>query len=197
MVALDNRGKHLWTKRGALGGVNVSNHRAELQAPLVAVKGCTVPVRIHVDNKSVVDGITIGREECTSSRAADADLWRVVWDELDASRARGKVEVVKVKAHTTWLDALHKRISPLDQYGNWLADNAAKACAQYSESRAPTRSFNAEVKKAVAWLQWAARCAANWTEDIEPVEMGHQQKGIAQEEEHAYPQLRHELWAIG
>ena len=63
MVALDNRGRHLWTRRGVLGGVNVSSHGAELVALLEAIKVCTVPSRIHVDNKSVADGISNGREK--------------------------------------------------------------------------------------------------------------------------------------
>ena len=199
VVALDKGGRHLWTRRGVLGGVNVSSHRAELRALLEAIRVGTVPLRIHVDNQSVVDGIASGRESCTSSKAADADLWRVVWDELEVARARGCVDVLKVKAHTTWLDVLHRRISPRDQYGNWLADHAAKACAQYSENQAPTRSINIEVKKAVAWLRWAARCAADWTEDIEPAELSanDQRKDNVQEGVYAYPHLRHELWAVG
>ena len=147
VVALDSRGRHLWTRRGVLGGINVSSHRAELRALLEALKVCPGTVRIHVDNQAVVDGVHGSREMCTSAKATDADLWRVVWDELDIVRARGTVEVLKVKAHTTWLDILYKRISPKDQLGNWLADHAAKMCAKYSESQTPARSFNAEVRR--------------------------------------------------
>ena len=106
MVALDSRGGHLWTRRGVLGGVNVSSHKAELRALLEALKVCSGTVRIHVNNQAVVDGVRGGKEMCTYAKATDADLWRAVWDELDIVRARGSVDVLKVKAHTTWLDVV-------------------------------------------------------------------------------------------
>ena len=199
VVAHSHEGKHVWTRRGVLGWVNVSNHRAELRALLEALRVGTPPLRIHVDNQSVVDGVSSSREACTSSTAADADLWHRVWEELEVARAKGSVEVLKVKAHTGWLDVLNRRISPRDQYGNWLADQAAKACARHSEDQAPTWRINAEIRKAVAWLKWAARCAASWTVDIEPIDKTGVSRRKADNREGVCvdSHLRHELWAIG
>ena len=106
---------------------------------------------------------------------------------------------MKVKAHTGWDEALSRLISPRHQYGNWLADAAAKSSARYSEAQSSTASFGAEIKKAIAWMKWAARCAADWIDDIEP------EAALATRAHECSPRkweygaahLRHELWAVG
>ena len=132
-----------------------------------ALQTAAPPVKIHVDNQAVLDGVELGRAWCTSSRAAEADLWRSVWDQLDQVRAIGPVEFKKVKAHTSWMDLLNRVISPKGQFGNWLADLGAKACTKASEAMAPASAFESESRKATAWLSWAARCAASWIHDTD------------------------------
>ena len=31
---------------------------------------------VHVDNKSIIDGLRTGEKECIEARAGDADLWK-------------------------------------------------------------------------------------------------------------------------
>ena len=145
VVALDEWGQHSWTKRGVLGGLNISSHRAELRALLEALR-CAAPT-IHVDNQSVVDGVAEGRQWCTSAGSSDADLWRVVWEELEEARSRGEVGVAWVKAHTRWDGALSRLIWPRHQYGNWLADAAAKSSARYLRLNPPLQALGRRSRK--------------------------------------------------
>ena len=94
----------------------MSSYRAELRALLEALVVAVPPVRIHIDNQAVLDGVNQGRAWCISSKAAESDLWRLVWDQLDRVKATGPVELKKVEAHTTWMDLLNKVISPKEQF---------------------------------------------------------------------------------
>ena len=94
----------MWTKRGTLGGLNVSSFRAELQALYEVLKIAVPPVRIHTDNQDVVDGVSRGRKWCTRASTVGADLWRCIFDKLEELRDEGEVVVVKVKAHIGWWD---------------------------------------------------------------------------------------------
>ena len=200
-VALDNRGRWLWTKFGAVGGPNVSSHRAELKAIHEALKCTQPPLRIHTDNQAVVDGCRQGRAWCVRSRAADADLWRLVWDLLNAAREKGEVHIVKVKAHTGWEELLQRKISPKDQYGNWLADAAAKEAAARSEKQAPAALFRAQTRQALTWLKWVARYTTGWIVDTEVVPQPALPgtAGVATEAALNYggAHMKHELWELG
>ena len=87
---------------------------------MVAIRLTDTSVRTHVDNARVVQGSQQGREWCVSSKSFAADLWRTVWDVYD-DIGEG-VEVIKVKAHTSWWDVLAGRIAARDRAGNHLAD---------------------------------------------------------------------------
>ena len=203
VVSLDTAGRWRWTRYGTLGGPNVSSHRAELRALAEALRLAVPPLRVHTDNQDVVDGVACGRAWCTSSRSADADLWREVWDLLDLKRAIGEVFVVKVRAHTGWKELLERRITPRDQYGNWLADAAAKAGARQSEVEALVAAFRAQAAKALAWLKWVARYSTEWAQDIEVAERAALRRPREGHEVCNQPfdfgeaHLTHELWAFG
>ena len=199
VVALDGKGRRRWTKKGTLGGLNITSHRAEVRAVLETLKVAAPPLRIHTDSQCVIDGLARGRAWCTNSKSADADLWRGIWDLVEVACMDGEVDLVKVKAHTGWAEILSRRISPMHQFGNWLADAAAKSCAKYSEAETPTASFRAEVRKAVAWLRWAGRYSAEWINDVEPVERAivPSRTGNSIDCEFGESHLKHELWALG
>ena len=40
------------------------------------------PIKVHVDNKGIIDGLQKGKGECIKPRAGDADLWIKTWEEL-------------------------------------------------------------------------------------------------------------------
>ena len=197
VVALDAHGRWLWTRRGTLGGPNVSSFRAELQALLEALKMAVPPVRIHTDNQNVVDGVLRGKLWSTRAKAAGADLWRSVFDKLEELKDQGEVSVVKVKAHTSWWDLLSNRITPKEQFGNWLADTAAKAATAASEADAPTAGFNDQVKTALAWVRWAARYSTDWVKDIAPCQMPAVSPPTERAWEYGDTHLRHEKWSVG
>ena len=56
--------------------------RAELTASLCLLRKVSGPIKVHVDNKGIINGLRKGDKECTEPRAGDADLWLKIWDEL-------------------------------------------------------------------------------------------------------------------
>ena len=56
--------------------------RAELTAFLCLLRKVSGPIKVHVDNKGVVDGLRKGEKACIKPRAGDADLWIRIWEEL-------------------------------------------------------------------------------------------------------------------
>ena len=50
--------------------------RAELTAFLCLLRKVIGPIKVHVDNKGIVDGLRKGEKECIKPRAGDADLWK-------------------------------------------------------------------------------------------------------------------------
>ena len=202
VVSLSASGRWQWTRYGTLGGPNISSYRAELRALLEALRCAVPPLRIHTDNQPVLDGLACGRSWCVSSRAAEADLWREVWVLLESKRRLGEVSVVKVRAHTGWHELLERVISPKDQYGNWLADAAAKAGARQAEVEAPAAAFRAQAAKALTWLKWVARYAAHWVKDTAALEgtlARRPCRAEVQKPEFDFgdTHLSHEVWAIG
>ena len=49
--------------------------RAELTAFSCLLKRVIGPIKVHVDNKGIIDGLRKGERECIMPRAGDADLW--------------------------------------------------------------------------------------------------------------------------
>ena len=48
---------------------------AELTAFLCVLRKVSGPIKVHVDNEGVIDGLRKGEKECNKPRAGDADLW--------------------------------------------------------------------------------------------------------------------------
>ena len=49
--------------------------RAELTAFLCLLRKVSGPIKVHVDNKGIIDGLRKGEKECVKPRAGDADFW--------------------------------------------------------------------------------------------------------------------------
>ena len=49
--------------------------RAELTAFLCLLKKVIGPIKVHVDNKGIKDGLWRGERKCIDPKAGDADLW--------------------------------------------------------------------------------------------------------------------------
>ena len=49
--------------------------RAELTAFLCFLNKVIEPIKVHVDNKRIIDGLRKGEKECIKPRAGDAVLW--------------------------------------------------------------------------------------------------------------------------
>ena len=93
------------------------------------------PVKVHVDNKRIIDGLRKGERKCIKPRAGDADLWIRIGEELHGLAERGiMVEVEHVKAHRTKKEKKH--MSQFERFvteGNEKADELAKAGAMLDE----------------------------------------------------------------
>ena len=76
--------------------------RAQLTAFLCLLKKVVGPIKVHVDNKRITDGLRKGESKCIKPRAGDADLWIQFWEELLGLAERGiLVEVERAMAHRT------------------------------------------------------------------------------------------------
>ena len=59
-------------------------------------------IKVHVDNKGIIDGLWRGERKCVNPKAGDAELWIKIWEELHSLAARDiVVEVEHAKAHRT------------------------------------------------------------------------------------------------
>ena len=96
---------------------------------LCLLKKVVGPIRVHVDNKGVIDGLWRGEGECIKPRAEDADVWIKIWEALHYLAERSiLVEVEHVKAHRTTKQK--KEMSHFEKFvteGNEKADEMATA----------------------------------------------------------------------
>ena len=56
--------------------------RTELTAFLCLLRKVFGPIKIHVENKGIIDGLRRGEKESITPRAGDADLWIKMLEEL-------------------------------------------------------------------------------------------------------------------
>lgn len=74
--------------------------RAELWALLQILVVCLPPLRVHIDNATVVKGVQMGRRWCCHSGRPHADVWRRVWHYLDSiGLGPDGITVLKCKSH--------------------------------------------------------------------------------------------------
>ena len=74
--------------------------KAELTAFFCLRKRVIGPIKVHVDNTGIIDGLWRGESEYIKRQAGDADLWIKIWEELHLLASRNTVvEVEHVKAH--------------------------------------------------------------------------------------------------
>ena len=139
----------LWGKHGVCAETYTSVVRSELHALVEVLRITAGPITVHVDSKIAVDGVAHGREWCCDTRREAADLWKLVWDRLDDMP--GWVQVVKVKAHLTYQDALNGRIHWQRWIGNAVADQWAKAGFAAAHGLSPVTAFHSQWLRAKAW----------------------------------------------
>ena len=136
---------------------------AELTAFLCLLKRVIGPIKVHVDNKGIIDGLWKGERKCIDPNAGDADLWIKIWEELHLLVSKEiSVEVEHVRAQSTKKDK--KEMSHFEKFvteGNEKADELAKAGAMVDEGfmaevRANTVQQEREREEVYAALQYAA-----------------------------------------
>ena len=135
--------------------------RAKLTAFFCRLRKVIGPIKVHVDNKGIIDGLRKGEKQSIKPRAGDADLWKKTWEELHGLAERGiMVEVEHVKAHRTTEEK--KKMSHFEKFvteGNEKDDELAKEGALVdkgfmAESRA--ESMQQEREEVYAALQYVA-----------------------------------------
>ncbi len=169
VVVLKQDGQKVaWRMHGVCPDVYPSVFRAELTAVLNVLRIAMPPLVVHVDNAEVVRGFQLGRDWCLAPDRDGGELWREVWERM--GEMEGRVEVVKVKAHTAEEDVREGVITERDRFGNLHADAEARRGARLAESLAPVGVARGELLKAMRWLGWARRHAAVWRPDAEELE---------------------------
>ena len=56
--------------------------KVELTAFLCLLNKVIGPIKVHVDNKGITDGLWRGERKCIDPKAGDADLWIKILEEL-------------------------------------------------------------------------------------------------------------------
>ena len=79
--------------------------RAELTVFLCFLRKVCGPIKVHVDNKGVIDGLRKGEKESAKPGAGDADLWINIWEELHELVKRG----ILVEVHMCWHTVRRKK----------------------------------------------------------------------------------------
>ena len=176
----------------------MDSYLAELKAILEALRMAVPPLTIYTDNAQALNDRGKGKEHCVSARTRGAAMWRDVWFYIEQIGDGLKLE--KGKAHTTWHEVLSGKTLHVHHVGNGRADEGAKAAAQAAEREAPTRSFNEQLKKALAWYRWILDYASAWEDDVDPDVQGSAGDSEAAQLEGGAPcadqGMPHELWKI-
>ena len=132
------------------------------------------PIKVHVDNKGIIDGLRQGERECFKPRAGDTDLCIKIGKTHMSWLKRGiLVEVAHVTAHRTKEEEKMTKIEMFVTEGNEKAGELAKAGAMLdegflAEARAETLKKEREEEVYVA-LQYAAsfHCLVEELKDCE------------------------------
>ncbi len=198
-VGLGADGRVDWTLSGSCNEPFASSFRAEQRALLETLLIAVPPLRVHCDNQMVVDGVAKGRRWCLNPRREGASLWRDIWRAMD--EAGDGIEVVKIKAHTSWEDVLNGVVTLRGQKGNAMADATAKAALEVVRRSAPTSSFDNYLARAMAWHKWVLGYAATWGDRVDMESTAAEELKEKEDEKHGAPAaarlrttLSHELW---
>ena len=159
--------------------------RAELTAFLCLLKKVIGPIKVHVNNKGIIDGLWRGERKCINPKADDADLWSKIWEEMHLLVSKEiLVGVEHVMAHRT--NKVKKKMSQFDKFvtqGNEKADELAKEGAVLDEGfMAETRAktVQQEREEIFAALQYAAsfHCLVEEWKDCEELKPKPKEKWI-------------------
>ena len=126
--------------------------RAELTGAINDLRRAAPPIRIHVDNSSVVKGFAAGKSETVTANNPAADLWRLFWNLIE-DFGRG-VEILKCKGHATQLDIAEGRATVFTKNGNDGADRYAVYGREWAEDLAPTDYARAEFAETVKFYPY-------------------------------------------
>ena len=136
--------------------------RAELPAFLCLLRKAVGPTMVHVDNKGIFDALCRGFMKCTGSKAKDADLWILIWEELHRVHQNGTlVDVVHVKANRSKKEM--KQMSLFERFITASGDDALDLrvvgqvahgvlkvltpCHSTSKLRRQRKNFNSNILK--------------------------------------------------
>ena len=103
--------------------------RAELTAFLCLLKKVTGPIKVHVDNKGVIDGLRKEKRNASSQEREMQNYGKNIWEEIHGLVERGiLVEAEHVKAHRTKKEQTNtQQFEKFVTEGNEKADELAKS----------------------------------------------------------------------
>jgi ribonuclease HI len=140
--------------------------RAELRAVVQMLELALPPLKIWVDNKSVVDGWAKGRTWCCSSARPAADLWRRFWDLIEDIGTQG-LDIQKCKGHATDAGIEAGRSTAFLRAGNDHADHFAGRGVQVAAHHSPADRDLERDREARRWYDWLFTFCAHWSNDTQ------------------------------
>ncbi len=168
VAVVDEEGQISWSLGGTCPEWHPTSLRAELRGVWEALRRAAPPIRLHVDCQAVLDGISAGKEHCTSAKREGADLWRKIWPLIDSiGLGADGLSFFKVKAHCTRADVEAGLITPLQWAGNAEADRAAKRGCNLARQLRPNAVAHAAFSRAILWYRWLAILTTQWPSDVE------------------------------
>ena len=81
--------------------------KAELTAFFCLLKKVIGPIKVHVDNKGIIDGLRRGEGNYIIPKAGDAHLWIEIWDELQSLAAEDNVKAHRTKKEKSKMHRSH------------------------------------------------------------------------------------------
>ena len=140
---------------GAYAGPVQCIDAAEVYAALVAVRFAAGKIVVYSDSSFFVHGWHRGRSWCTAASRTHADVWCQPWDIAEDFGVEN-IHVEKVKAHATQADLDKDLSTPVDKWGNDLADQQAKRGAGlhpfYQSIEEERRAGVERADQVVSWI---------------------------------------------
>ena len=168
-VAVDDNANIVYGLYGTCPDPFPTAFRAELLAVERVLAYAWPPVKLHIDNQEVINGISRGKLWCCNSMRPAADLWRKIWWRID-DIGIDSLTFVKVKGHATDNDVLIGNSTWWSRRGNQHADFYAGRGADVSEHLAPVEQARQRHDYAKRWYRWLLTLASHWPDDVQKYE---------------------------
>ena len=165
-VSTDEQGELLFALYGPCPDRCPTSHRAELWGIMMVVASAVLPLTIYTDHQPARDAWLRGKAYCCDGSRLAADLWRCIFERLEAIGFDGtNFNIVWVKAHTSEVDVNRGIINARNRAMNVLADRYAGYGSALAKAEAPNEEQVTIFNHAYEFYGMLGRLCACWPDD--------------------------------